>query len=119
LTLEELAAMMGKVVPTTPEPQQARSGQLPSESANADQQLLQPIPPASSDANLRTNPTEGDADNIGTSNSWPVQGSSLPTSDPENVAAHMAILLALMKGKIPINDAVNAPPGSDLRSSPQ
>lgn len=119
MNLDDLAAMLGKTIMTTPPPQVGLSQQLPTESANEDQQLMQLQPPGSSDVFNRTDPSEGSADNMATSNSWPVAGSSQPTDDYSNMAAHMAILMQLMKGKIPINDAVNAPPGADLRYSPQ
>lgn len=114
MNLDDLAKLMGQMIQRTPEPQQGRSGQIPSEGANADQQLLQPIPPASSESNAndvsRTPP-----------NQWPVSGSQQPNSDYQNMAAQMAIALAplLMRGKVPTTDAINAPPGSDLRYSPQ
>lgn len=118
MTMEDLAALMGKQIMTTPEPQQGRSQQLPTESANEDQQLTQLQPPGSSDVFNRTNPAEGDADNMATSNSWPVAGSAQPTDDWQNMSAHMA-LLNLLAGKVSHNDQLNMSPGTDLRYSPQ
>lgn len=112
----DLLKQMGNQMMTTPEPQQGRSGQIPTESANEDQQLMMGVPPGSSDVQL--NPTEANANNMPPLDQ-PVQGSSLPTDDWQNMAGQMATLMAQMKGKIPVNDAINAPMGSDLRYSPQ